>query len=252
MYGISSHGQDALKKVIEDLFDKIALGFIGEIPELKGKKTLVIGGYNNFSLAHLFVQSMGNKVPNQIERDMLKKLLTNSYGFIESLKKKTKAHIADRIDGLVREAKAKKTKLNESEVQAILDEEFKKAKSHMASIVEAESTKLRNLGSIVTISRMASEIGDDDPTVFFVVFRDNLTCKECIKLHLTPSGEPRLWKLSELKQGYHKRGEDFPSAFGLHPHCRCTLTYLTKGFGFEQGKLKFKSSGYDHFKSQRK
>lgn len=122
----------------------------------------------------------------------------------------------------------------------------------MQAIVESESTKLRNLGTMMDISRVAADLGDDDPTVFFIMVRDGATCKECVRLHTIDGGAPRLWKFSELKQGYHKRGEDMPSAFGLHPHCRCTLTYLSKGFGFDKtGRLKYISENHDELSTQR-
>lgn len=253
MIGLSSRAKEALGQVVEDLFDRVALQFIGEIPKLKNKKNLVISNQRNFGLPHLFVQSMSNKSPNPMERDFLQSLLESSHSYIEALKNRTRANIAERIDGLAREATLRKEKLKEEDVQAVLNEELGKAKSHMASIAESESTKLRNLGSMMSISRVAADIGDTDPTVFFVVIRDGSTCKECIKLHLNKDGAtPRLWKFSQLKQGYHKRGEENPSAFGLHPHCRCTLTYLARGFGFDDtGRLKYHSEGYDAFSKQK-
>lgn len=254
MIGLSSRVKDALNGAVEDIFDRIALDFIGDIPKLRNKKNLVISNQRNFGLAHLFVQAMGNRPPNEIEKDVLKSLLDSSHGYIEALKNKTKANITERIDGLAREAALRKEKMKESEVQAVISEELAKAKSHMQAIVESESTKMRNLGTMMDISRVASDIGDSDPTVFFVVIKDNTTCKECIRLHLMPDMvTPRLWKFSQLKQGYHKRGENNASAFGLHPHCRCTLTYLSKGFGFdEDGKVTFKSEGYNAFAKQKK
>jgi len=254
MFGISSSGKEALAQTIEDLFDRIALEFLGEIPSLKDKKKLIISYARNFGLPHLFIQAMANRTPNAIEADVLKSLLASSHGYIESLKNKTRSNVTERIDGLAREARLQKRKLAVEEVQAVLDDELGKAKSHLQAIVESESTKLRNLGTAMDITRVAADLGDSDPTVFFVVVRDGATCKECVRLHLSEDGvTPRLWKFSELKQGYHKRGEENPSAFGLHPHCRCTLTYLSRGFGFnESGKLQYQAEAHDEYSHQRK
>lgn len=253
MFGISNHGKEALNQVVEDIFDKISLQFIGDIPKLRHRKNLVISNQRNFGLANLFVQAMGNRTPNSIEQDMLKSLLDSAHGYVESLKNKTKSNITERIDGLAREARIKNQKMNEEEVQSVIDEELGKAKSHLRAIAESESTKLRNLGTMMDISRVAADLGDSDPTVFFVVIKDDTTCKECIKLHLMPDrSTPKLWKFSELKQGYHKRGEENPSAFGLHPHCRCTLTYLSRGFGFDKyGKVSYMTEGHDAYRGQR-
>ena len=248
MFGISSGGKAALSKIVEDIFDTIALEFIGDIPHLRDKKRLIISSEPNMGLAHLFVQSMKNKVPNAIEQDVLRSLLASSHGYIESLKHKTMSNVTERLDGLAREAKAQDRKIDRSEMQEVIGEELGKAKSQMVAIAESESTKLRNLGTMMDVTRVASSIGDADPTVFFVIVKDNVTCKECVKLHTVNGGRPRLWKLSELKQSYHRRGEETPSAFGLHPFCRCTLTYLTKGFGFDKdGKLQYIEEGFDAY-----
>jgi len=254
VFGISSGGKEALGKVVEEMFDTIALQLIGDVPQLQNKKRLIISSEPNLGLAHLFVQAMKNRAPNAVERDALKSLLASSYGYIESLKNKTKSHVAERLDGLAREASLQKRKIDRNDVQSVIDEELGRAKSSLEAIAEYESTKLRNLGTMMEITNVSGSIGDIDPTVFFVVVRDNVTCKECIRLHLMPDQvTPRLWKLSELTQAYHKRGNDAPSAFGLHPHCRCTLTYLTRGFGFDKtGKLKYQEEDYDAYSMQRK
>jgi hypothetical protein len=253
MIGISSSGKEQIGRVVEDIFDKISLQFIGDIPKLKYKKLLLITSRPNMGLANLFVQAMANKTLNPIEADVLKSLLESAFGYIESLKNRTKSNVAERVDEVVKNAKARGQKPTQAEINSILDEEMSRARSHLQAILESESTKLRNVGSMMDISRVASSMGDRDPTVFFVVVKDGVTCKECIKLHLQEDKvTPRVWKFSELKQGYHKRGEENPSAFGLHPHCRCTLTYLTKGFGFKGGNVSYISEKHDEYEKQRK
>src|SRR5271156_3417338 len=108
MFGLSSIGKEALNKIVENIFDTLALQFVGDVPKLQEKKRLIISSQPNMGLAHLFVQAMRNKTPNQIEKDVLKSLLTSSHGYIESLKNKTTANVTERIDGLVREAKLQK------------------------------------------------------------------------------------------------------------------------------------------------
>ena len=254
MIGVSGDGKDKIGKIVDNLFDNIALQLIGEIPRLKGKKLAIISMEPHFGLGHLFVKAMQDRVPNQIEQDLLRGLLKSTDGYIEALKNKTRSNITEAIDGLAREAGMAKLKVDEEKFAAILKEEMGKARSHMTAIVESEASKLRNLGTLMNISRMATSVNDSDPTVYFQVIKDVLTCKECVRLHLMPDQTtPRLWKFSELKQGYHKRNEDQPSAFGLHPHCRCTLVYLSKGFTFDdQGKTTYESDNHDAYSSQRK
>lgn len=253
MFGMNSSSKEQIAEVVEKMFDSIALQFIGDIPKLKDKKKLVISSKRNYGLSHLFVQAMQNKTPNALEQDVLKSLLESAYGYIESLKNKTKSNVTERLDGIVREAQLNNRDTDVSLIRDVLAEELSKARSHLKAIAESEATKLRNLGTMMDISRVAANLGDNDPTIFFVVVKDGSTCKECIRLHLMPDqATPRLWKFSELKQGYHKRSDNNPSAFGLHPHCRCTLTYLSSGFGFNKsGFLSYQHEGYDAFAAQR-
>ncbi len=248
MFGISGKGKENIGNVVESIFDKIALSFIGNIPRLQNAKKIIFSTENNLGLAHLFIQAMQNKELNSIEKDVLKGLLTSADGYIESLKLRTKSALTERIDGLVREASARHEKVAPEAVLAAISEEMNKAKAAMQAIAEAESTKMRNLGTLMDITRVASSLGDSDPTVFFVVIKDGVACKECVRLHLMPDkATPKLWKFSELKQGYHKRGENNPSAFGEHPHCRCTLTYLSRGFGFNaEGRIAYIGDNHDH------
>ena len=254
MIGISGASKDQIGKIVDDMFDNLAIQLIGDLPRLRNKKLAIISMEPHFGLANLFVKSMQDQVPNQIERDLLKGLLKSTDGYIESLKNKTRSNITEAVDGLAREARLAKDKVDQARLAAVVKEEMVKARAHMVAVVESEATKLRNLGTLMNISRMASSVNDSDPTVFFVVIKDGVTCKECIRLHLKEDEiTPKLWKFSELKQGYHKRGENNPSAFGLHPHCRCTLVYLSKGFAFDdQGKTTYHSENYDAYVSQRK
>lgn len=252
MFGLSSSGKEAINKVVEEVFDRIALMFIGDIPRLKHKKLLIFNTKPNYGLANLFVEAMSNKSPNIIEQDVLKSLLESSYGYIESLKSKTRSNITERVDGIIKEAKSRGDKVTNDDIQVVIDDEMRRAKAHMKAIAESEATKTRNVGSAMEISRVAASTGDTDPSVFFVVVKDGVTCNECKRLHLNDNGTPRVWKFSELKQGYHKRSEDNPSAFGLHPHCRCTLTYLSEGFGFDKrGKVTYIARGHDEHARQR-
>jgi hypothetical protein len=252
MLGMSSRGKDAIKLIIEDMFDQLALSFVGSIPRLAHLKTFIISGQKNMGLAHLFVQSMANRRPNMFEEDALKSLLDSADGYIEALKNKTQSNLTEGIDGIVKEAKVKGTKVSDEQISEVVKEEFRKAKAHMKAIAESESTKFRNVGRMMDITRIASSINDNDPLVFFVVVRDGKICPECLRLHMMPDKiTPRVWKFSELKQSYHKRGEDAPSAFGLHPHCRCSLTYLAKGFGFNKyGKVAYIRENYDRHEAQ--
>lgn len=254
MIGIFGANKEAIGEVIEDLFDKMAIDLLGNIPRLRNKKTLFISSQPNFGLANLFIQAMGNKDLNNIEKDVVRGTLDSSFNYIESLKNKTKSTVVESLDALIKEKSLINSKPTDAEINAVIEEEFNKAKNHMKTIAEAESTKVRNMGVLTDISRVASSIGDSDPNCFFVIVRDGNVCKNCMRLHMMPDKKtPRVWKLSELKQGFFKRGEDRPSVCGIHPFCRCALSYLSSGFGFDSaGYVTYIKENFDAFKEQRK
>ena len=253
MYGISTQSKEQIDKVVGDLFDKAALRFLGPIPKLHHKKITLLGFLEGATLATLFIQAMNNRYLNNTEQDVMRGILGGAFGYIETLKSKTTNAISERIDGLAREARIAKEPIPEAILNEVIQEELGKARSGMERIAASEATKARNLGSLMDITKKASEVGDKDPTVCFLVIKDNVTCKECLKIHLMPDGNPRLWKLSELAGGYHKRGEDFPSIMLLHPHCRCTMIMVPQGYGFDKkGFLTFIGIGHDALEEQRK
>src|SRR5271170_5885692 len=111
MFGLSSSGKDQIANIVEELFDNIALQLIGAIPEIKGKKSLIISSRQNYGLPELFVQAMANKPLNAIESDSLTSFLTSANGYIDTLKSKAKTNIAERIDSLARDSRLKDTKM---------------------------------------------------------------------------------------------------------------------------------------------
>lgn len=253
MIGISSTGKAKIATAIEDMFDRLALQLLGEVPKLKNKKLIIITTKNEFSLAHLFVAAMKNKSLNDVEKDVLKGVLDTAYGYLDSLKSRTQSNVTERVDALIKESKARNLSVSMDQVSVILRDEMEKAKSHIRAIAESESTKARNMGVAMDITRVAADLSDNDPTVFFVIVRDGKTCNDCLRLHMMPDEvTPRLWKLSELKQSYGKRGDAYPSIVNRHPHCRCQLTYLSKGFGFNaRGYISYVAQGHDAIADQR-
>jgi hypothetical protein len=139
-----------------------------------------------------------------------------------------------------------------TEIKNRITEGLNEAGKHIKTISEAESTKARNTGKLFNIAKAASSVGVSDPYVFFVVVKDNVTCPECIRLHLMPDKiTPRVWKMSEVGFSYHKKGEPNPKVAGIHPHCRCSMTVLLPGYGFKGGKASFVSNEHDEYQKQR-
>ena len=251
MYGISSTGKEAIEYAISKMFDSLAYKLLGNIPKLRNKSPF-FGSSPPMSLAHIFVEALGGKEPNHLERDVLKSILSSSHGYIESLKHKTSSNVVESIDALVKEAKLKDTYVSPLEVSELISKEMGKAKTHMKLIAEAETTKTRNMAYTMDIADKAEKQGIEDPNVFFIVVRDGLLCNECKRLHMLEDGvTPRVWKMSEISMGYHKRGEDRPSSCGEHPFCRCSLSQLPQGWGFKDGYVSFISENHDEYSTQK-
>jgi hypothetical protein len=253
MHGISTSSKQQIDKVVSDLFDKTALRLLGPIPKLHHKKITLLGFAEGITLAALFIQALNNRWLNNTEQDVITGILGGAFGYIEALKSKTTSAISERIDGLAREARIAKTPIPESKLNEVIQEELGKARSGMERIAASEATKTRNLGALMDITKKAGEMGEKDPVVAFLTIMDNVTCQECIKMHLMPDRvTPKLWKLSELSGGFYRRGDSVPSIVGLHPHDRCTMIMVPPGYGFNKsGHLTFIGLNHNELEKQR-
>lgn len=252
MDGVQKYIKQNVEKIVNELFDKMAFSLLGQIPHLKNKKMLVISSKPHMGLGHLFLKTLGKQQLNEIESEMLKHLLETAYHYIDALKTKTKERLYNNIVNEVERANKKGEKPSERDIKHQIVNELRRAGDHMATITAAELNKVKNVGTAIKITKVASDQGDDNPTVVFLVVKDDKTCEECKRLHLLKDGiTPRAWKLSEIGYGYHTKGDENPKIGGLHPHCRCFLTFVPKNFGFINGRLSFIDEGYDEFKKQR-
>lgn len=252
MRGLSSATKGLLGSIVDSLFDNIAMALLGRLPSMKDKKLIAFTASPTMTLAHLFVESMGNKMPMPSEQEAMKNMLSTAHDYVEALKSKTKARVASSIESYVQEERNQGRAPSEKEIKKRVADELSAAGKHIKLIAEAEGTKARNLGSAMTVSRIGASQGIADPMVFFVVVRDGKLCSECKRLHLLPDGvTPKVWRLSELGFGYHKKGEPNPKISGIHPHCRCTMTYLAPGFSFKDGRIHYAGPEHNELDVQR-
>lgn len=252
MEGIKKYIKENVNKIVDELFDRMAFSLLGNIPHLKNKKILVISSKPHLGIGHLFMRALGKNDLNELEEAALKHLLDTAYYYIDTLKRQTKEKITTGLYQKIEEAQKENKKPTQKDINLYIIDELKRAGNHMALIAAAESNNAKNVGTAIKISHIASELNDDNPNVAFIVVRDNKTCEECKRLHLLDDKvTPKVWKLSEIGYGYHKKGENNPKIGGLHPHCRCALTFIPKNFGFKDGKLTFIDNGHDEYKKQR-
>jgi hypothetical protein len=173
---------------------------------------------------------------------------------LEATKEKAKAKTIHSIQAFLTDAHNKNIDTDvETVLGGTISDLWGEITSDVKRIVETESTIARNSSLMDSISKVNLSAGINDPLVFFVVVRDNTLCKECLRLHVQPDGvTPRVWRMSEVGSGYHKKGDPNPKIGGLHPNCRCILVTLLPGYGFDAtGHVEYKTPGYDEYKTQR-
>lgn len=255
MKSLTAKARNAIEGAIDNLFESMAFHLLGVNPK-KGKRIYFSTEKPQETLANLYVQAMQNRQPNDIEKEAARGMMKTANKFITALKEKTSSQIVDQIDAKVREGSLGGPAVTDLVIKRVIDKEMKKAKSHFKMIAETESTKARNTGSVMDISKIGASMGIQDPSCFFIVTKDGSTCKHCLKNHLRPDGiTPKVFKLSEVKQSYlskEERDAGDVSVAGQHPHCRCSLAFLSPGFGFQGGKVSWISLGHDEYLSQKK
>lgn len=252
MKGLSLKAVEAIERIVSERFDKVGMQFLGLVPAITKTKRIVFSSAKN-SLTSLFLQALGTRNPNKNEEETLKVILRIANGYVDALKERTQARIVHDINAYIRDQNSKNKPVSLDKTKDIFRKEMDKAGKHFKLIANSESNKTTNVGTALQISKVAESQGIEDPTVFFIITHDDRTGFYEYVLHTLPDKKtPRLWKLSEISTNYYKPGEQYPSICGLHPNCRCKITYLAKGFGFdENGKVKYKGKDWDEFKYQR-
>lgn len=240
----------AIEKAVDHTFDRLKVRLLG--PQSVGKR-IYVGYTRQYSLPGLFEQAAREE---GVAADLmtLNQLLKVAGGYVDATREKTKARVVREVQGFL--ADAHKGGID-TDLRTVLEGKLSEVWSETAHavrrIIDTEATHTKNVGVLDGIVRINSAAGIEDPLVYFVVVRDKDLCNECKRLHLLPDEiTPRVWKMSEVGSGYHKKGESNPKMGGLHPHCRCSLVTLMPGYGFDgKGMVTYISKNHDEYAKQR-
>lgn len=238
-----------ISKALDGLFDRIRSHVIGDKPP---GKQLYIAYRPELTLKGIFDASAEEEGTKPAD-DTFKVLKQISESYLDATREKMKSKTIKAIQDFLFDASRNKVKTNLATVLGgKLEEVGGEIQRDVRRILETESTVHRNTSIMDAITKTNALAGVEDPVVFFVVVRDQALCEECRKLHMRPDGvTPRVWRMSELGSGYHKRGDPTPKVGGLHPHCRCVLTTLLPGYGFNAaGRVTYIEPGHDEYKRQ--
>lgn len=239
----------AIHDVLDRLFDRLKVRVLGNTWVDKRIKMDVIP---ELTLSGLFRQASIEE-RNKPDEDLEQSLLRTADGYLEAQRIAMKTRTVHAVESFLREAEHKGV---DTDVETVLGGELgsitRNVTEGVKKIIDTEATHVRNTGTLDGLLKVNAGVGIEDPTVFFIVVRDEDLCEECRRLHLLDDGvTPRVWKLSQIGHGYHKRGEDNPKLGGLHPHCRCSLGTVLPSFGFnDSGMITYIGPNHDEFKKQ--
>lgn len=247
---LSATSIEAIHSSLDDLFDRLKIRLIG--PQSVPKR-IRIGVIQEYTLPGLFAAAAAEEGADPNFKDLTAALgVANSY--IEAYRDIAKAKVVKEVQSFLNDAEHKGIKTDLPTVLGgKLSDIWSDVSDSVHQIVDTEANTVKNIGILEGIKQINAESNIDDPVVYFVVVRDEKLCDECKELHLMGDGHtPRLWYMSEVASGYHKKGHDSPSLNGLHPHCRCTMASIMPGYGFDAGgKIEYKRKGYDAMAVQR-
>lgn len=236
-----------IETIVDQVFERLKTRVLG--PQF-GSKIIGFQFNPDFSLPGLFVAANREQANLRPDPELLNSLMSVAERHLDAAKSTAKAQVTRAVDAFLR-ANPK------GELRTVLGGElsqvFKQTMTGVRRVIDTEASNARNAGTLNGITELASAMNIEDPAVYFVVVKDNLLCRECARLHLLPDGiTPRVWRMSEIGHGYHRRGQENPKIGGLHPHCRCSLVTLLPGYGFDKdGRVHYIAPKHDELSAQR-
>lgn len=238
----------AIHRAVDLVFDRAKNRILGpwSLP-----KHLAIGYNREWSLPGIFEAAAREEgyVP---DLQTLKQLLDVAGGYIDATRHRTKARVVNEVSSFLKDAHMSGIKTDLPTVLGgKLNEVMNEAVVSMRRIIETETNQVKNVGILEGAIRVNATQGVNDPIVYFVSVNDASRCSECERLHTIDGSTPRLWKLSEVGHGYHKKGDPNPKIGGLHPNCRCTMATLMPGYGFVGGRVTYVTRDHDEYAKQR-
>ena len=237
-----------ITKAIDLVFDRAIARTLG--PWMVGKH-IAIDHNHRLSIPGIYAAAAQEEgaVP---DNKTLKQLLEIARGYVDATREQVKSRTVKEIVGFLEDARRSGVKADlQTVLGGKLTEVFDQAKVSLRRIVDTEANQAKNVSIMDAIGRINAAQGVEDPVVYFVSVNDASRCSECTRLHTLDGLTPRVWKLSEVGSGYHKRGDSNPKVGGLHPNCRCTMATLLPGYGFVAGRVAYISAGHDELAKQR-
>lgn len=174
----------------------------------------------------------------------VKQLAAITGNYIEAERMKTKAKVLQDVNSAE----------TAEEVAEAVKVTMGKATEYIDMLVNNEARIIQAYAERHGISQLGASLGIEDPTVAKLGVIDQRMCKNCKKLWHTEENIkiPKVYKMSELQEGYMSHKDVKPTVGPTHPRCRHVMTFVPPNFGFNSaGQIEFKGFGYDIFAVQR-
>lgn len=250
---LSKAAQAAIHKAVDVIFERVKYRYLGPNAAKLSDKKITIGYTPHLTLQGLFNAASAEErtKPDQPTSDALARI---AIGYLDAAKAKARATVTSSVEQFIRDADSKGVKTDvETVLGGKLVEVWGTTATDVKRILETESNTAKNLGVLDGITKVNAAAGIEDPVVYFVTAKDKDVCSECLRLHTLGDDvmTPRLWYLSEISHGYHKRSGNVPCYAGCHPSCRCSLVTLMSGYGLHAGSVVYVKAGHSEIKKQR-
>jgi hypothetical protein len=256
-FTLTKKATKAISQIVGNIFARAKKRFLGK--ELGPKDirfvsvTKPVEHRLDLSLRGIFEAAAKSEgmTPNEKLYESIEKGVENYFDAHEKL---ATARVVNAVQSHLHDLETGKVdKDPEKVLKNVLDTVLEKVTSDVKEVVNTEANRAKNYSTLDAITKITAGLGIDDPTVYFSGPVDSHICGECLRLYfLADKVTPRVWKMSELKNGYFKRSDTKPSVASCHPNCRHTLCSVLPGYGFVGGQLTFIEPGYDVWQDQHK
>lgn len=251
MAGIAETLAAAARAAVERIFTKQKLRLGLQRPG-RGDKRLTVTVEPVLTLPGLFHRA-AREHGAEPRRGGFEEVRRVAAGYLDAQAEVAKAAVTRVVTQVITRAEGLVTDEVRDQLRDALKNVLERLGGAVERIVDTEATAARGLAGMEAIGAVSAAAGVQDPVIFWVIVRDGKVCPECRRLHLWDDGvTPRVWRRSEVSATYHVRGGGTPSFLGLHPHCRCEVTTLLPGWGFDaDGHVKYIAPGHDEYARQR-
>lgn len=216
---LSTKALEAIHAAVEQVFARAKIRMLGRD---WGPKQIIIGSATehrpDLSIPGLFdASSKAERIkPDEKLKDSINQVIE---GYLDAYQETAKARIVHAVQNFLHDSTkgpVDTTRVLGGELATLMAD----MTHNVRRLAETESTRAKNLGAADAISKVNTIVGVKDPTIYFVVIRDNRRCGECTRLHLLDNKiTPRVWKMSEIGAGHHTKGDSNPKMAGPHPNC---------------------------------